>query len=243
MKIGILTFHSAFNFGAVLQCHGLYEIIKKMGHEVHVIDYRPNYLCFSRPTLGIGSFVKHPCRVLKALPFVFSYRKHFDRFVDFIGSNWTLSELIRTPEELSGLITQYDLIVVGSDQVWNVKHNGNDGVWYGILENSKSTRWISYAASAGDCFVDTENDKHANALIQFSHIAVREQKLNNELTQKIGRLDIKTVLDPTLLATNDIWRKWFYRKIKGRYIVVYQARADDNVFRISSELSKQLGVD
>lgn len=40
MKIGILTFHRAINYGAVLQCYALSEVLKKMGHDVFVIDYR-----------------------------------------------------------------------------------------------------------------------------------------------------------------------------------------------------------
>lgn len=44
MKIGIFTFHCAVNYGAVLQTYCLQEVLKGMGHEVYVIDYRPRYL-------------------------------------------------------------------------------------------------------------------------------------------------------------------------------------------------------
>lgn len=39
MKIGILNFHRALNYGAVLQCYGLQETLTALGHEVSVIDY------------------------------------------------------------------------------------------------------------------------------------------------------------------------------------------------------------
>ena len=39
MKIGILTFHRAINFGAVLQCYALYRTLSDMGHDVEVVDY------------------------------------------------------------------------------------------------------------------------------------------------------------------------------------------------------------
>ena len=42
MKIGILTFQRADNYGAMLQCYALQEYLKSAGHEVEVIDYR-NY--------------------------------------------------------------------------------------------------------------------------------------------------------------------------------------------------------
>ena len=44
MKIGILTFHCAHNYGAVLQCYALQEYLKHLGHDVYVINYRPSYL-------------------------------------------------------------------------------------------------------------------------------------------------------------------------------------------------------
>ena len=44
MKIGILTFHCAVNFGAVLQAFGLSQYLRSLGHDVSVIDYRPDYL-------------------------------------------------------------------------------------------------------------------------------------------------------------------------------------------------------
>ena len=40
MKVGILTFHRAHNYGAVLQCYALQEILKRKGHTVQIIDYR-----------------------------------------------------------------------------------------------------------------------------------------------------------------------------------------------------------
>ena len=44
MKIGILTFHRAHNYGAVLQCYAMQEILRRMGHDVQVIDYRQPWI-------------------------------------------------------------------------------------------------------------------------------------------------------------------------------------------------------
>lgn len=44
MKIGILTFHWATNYGAVLQSYALQEYLSAHGHEVCIINYKPkNY--------------------------------------------------------------------------------------------------------------------------------------------------------------------------------------------------------
>ena len=44
MKIGLLTFHCAHNYGAVLQCYATQEFLRSQGYDVEVINYRPQYL-------------------------------------------------------------------------------------------------------------------------------------------------------------------------------------------------------
>ena len=39
MKVGILTFHDAHNYGAVLQAYALKKYIKQLGYDVNVINY------------------------------------------------------------------------------------------------------------------------------------------------------------------------------------------------------------
>ena len=39
MKIGILTYHKAQNYGAVLQTYASQEVLKQLGHDVEVVDY------------------------------------------------------------------------------------------------------------------------------------------------------------------------------------------------------------
>ena len=39
MRVGILTFHDAHNYGAVLQAFALKKYIQKLGYEVKIINY------------------------------------------------------------------------------------------------------------------------------------------------------------------------------------------------------------
>ena len=41
MKIGIITFHWATNYGAILQSFALQTILQKMGHTVEIINLKP----------------------------------------------------------------------------------------------------------------------------------------------------------------------------------------------------------
>ena len=40
MKIGIVTFHNAHNYGAVLQAWSLQEYLRLQGHEVEIVNLR-----------------------------------------------------------------------------------------------------------------------------------------------------------------------------------------------------------
>lgn len=41
MKVGILTWYRGANYGARAQSYALQQILKGMGYEVYMIDYRP----------------------------------------------------------------------------------------------------------------------------------------------------------------------------------------------------------
>ena len=241
MKVGILTFHSALNFGAVLQCHALYSTIKSMGHDAEVIDYRPSYLYFPRPSISIRHTIKHPIRTILSLSDIKSRQKTFDSFFSFV-STWNRSPIVQSKEELESLVDSYDVIIVGSDQVWTKRHNGGDPIWYGVCKSGDRTHWITYAASAGDANLQSEDINFLKeALSKFSSISVREQKLADAIRDTFSK-NVPVVLDPTLLAEESIWEQWYKPVISGDYIVVYQARQDDNTFRIAEEIGRQIGV-
>jgi hypothetical protein len=44
LKIGILTFHRVYNYGAVLQSYALQKVIKQLGYDVEIIDYWCDYI-------------------------------------------------------------------------------------------------------------------------------------------------------------------------------------------------------
>lgn len=47
MKVGILTFYSAHNYGAVLQAYATQEFLKKMGHTAIIVNDNPSFLNLS----------------------------------------------------------------------------------------------------------------------------------------------------------------------------------------------------
>ena len=44
MKVCTITCHDVYNHGASLQAYALMTHLEKNGHEVEIIDYKPDYL-------------------------------------------------------------------------------------------------------------------------------------------------------------------------------------------------------
>ena len=90
MKIGIITFHRAANYGAVLQAYALQFYLTEKGNEVEIIDYRckeiekvhsPFYFLYIKGAKNkIKQFLRFPVRLNK--------RRIFD---DFLNRKITLS--------------------------------------------------------------------------------------------------------------------------------------------------------
>lgn len=257
MKIGILTFHCAHNYGAVLQAYGLQEYLKSCGHAVEVIDYRPRYLtrgytAFPLPDLHDASFarkiwrlgnwgVRLPWRVAD-VPVRVRRRAGFEKF---ISEKLNLS---RERFEEGGDVPaeKYDAIVFGSDQIWSPAHTrGGDPVFLGDFAAPAGTRKIAYAASAGAASATLgENPVFADALKNFDAISVREDNLAASL-QKRTTKRIETVLDPTLLAERAVWDALAETpKTSGKkYVLVYQVMYNPAADAVARKLASQLGAD
>ena len=243
MKIGILTFHCAHNYGAVLQCYALQEVLKRMGHTVEVMDYRPAFL---KTAYDIVSFrriySRNPLKILKSLvseflclPERIRRYKGFDRF---IKNRLRLS----SPD----IPSDCDVYIMGSDQIWNPGiTQGFDGVYFGYLPFSKGARkYLAYAASMErEVLADSEKDYLQKALCNFDTVSVRETHLAN-LLQPLTEKKVSVVLDPTLLADSSVWNVFLgQRPMKRKYVLVYQVRVDENTLRIARHIAGQLDAE
>ena len=145
MKIGILTFHRAENFGAVLQCYALQSYLESLGHKVEIIDYRCKaieevYYLFDLRSLFrlniVSAFISYFKRIL-----LWKDRLEKKRgYVSFRDKYLHLTKSIYKIKEDLG----YDAYITGSDQVWNTSLlHGFNRIYFLDFPTSKEAKKIS----------------------------------------------------------------------------------------------------
>lgn len=206
MKVGIITYHSAYNFGSVLQAYATLQIIKVIGCDPSIINYRIPFQKEYYGLLGYGKGVKAPLKKIMMLPQLMDRKKRSARYEHFIRQ-MNLTKEISDPYEAEQFKNSFDVYVSGSDQIWNLHSNEfiHSGINYmnPYLLAFTNKKKISYASSITN-MKDSELVGLKSELEKFTAISVREKSASLSLSKLLDK-KIPIVLDPTLLITGREW--------------------------------------
>lgn len=249
-RIGILTFHVAHNYGAMLQAYALPTVVKKMGFQCEVIDYRFPYIDSWSRIERWSDLVEKYGILWGGMRFVnrlihgyYSKRNMHINFDSFERNIIPHSETVyKSKTELNNM--PYDVILFGSDQIWNSALT--DGIaeeYIGGFECLYGTRKIAYAASCGTSDFQEESRKvYYDHLKDFCAIGVREESFQKMLVS--NGYDAKCVLDPTLLLTVDDWKRIIPEDKKPyscNYLLLYAFDEDEKIYDLTREYAKKHG--
>lgn len=239
-KVGIVTFHQALNYGAVLQAFALQNYITNSFTDVQaqIVDYRCEKLTgiYTLKNLRQNILVKG----IKAAHFLLKKAK-FDAFTK---KHIALSRKHYTAQTVSEADGEYDLFLTGSDQVWNPHLSGTDLNY--LLQFASPDKRYSYAASIGLGEIPQELQTAYKALLQdYRGISVREADAK-EILEAIGlQGDIRVHLDPTLLLDRQDWIdvcKGISPRKKG-YVLIYSVTYSEELIREAVKFAKDRGLD
>ena len=225
-KIGILTMHKVLNYGSALQAYALQQYISSMGHNVELIDYIfPNGKRKSSGNLK----AEITSSMAKAMVFLPLKRKK-RRFQAFYDSYFNCTNTrFNSPESINKFEPDYDIIMTGSDQVWNPKHIKDDLSFF-LPFAGESVKKLSYASSFSTATIpENLSDVFKKHLMRYDRISVRE-KSGVEIVRKLISKDADFVCDPTLLLTRENWNCLadkadnMNRLPKCGYILIYLLR-------------------
>ena len=251
MKAGIVTFNSAHNYGAVLQVYAMQEYLKSLGIEVDVINYRLKeidnvYKLYNVKRKG-NKAIRGLKKVYKVLKVNLSERWRIEKrknFENFINNVLNTTRPYKTLKDIQGDFLQYDILIAGSDQIWNTDLTKGFKPAFFLEFGNKDARRISYAASLGN---DTIDPKYVlfykRYLENFDFISVREESMKDVLKDLTDK-KLTRVCDPTLLIDKDVYDKLKVEtKYKGKdYIYVHYIGNDEKTYEIADQLSRKLGI-
>ena len=222
MKAGLVTFYHIHHYGALLQAAATERAVERFGWDCEIIDYFVNQdnALFKRPTgLGSAAHDAHTALHYQALS------ERYRRFEKFSRDHLRISDRrYGRFDELAGGPLPYDLILSGSDQIWNPKifPDGRfDPVFFGTFSQK---RRIAYAPSFGVPTIPEGMQAELKGYLDgFSHLSARETQ-GSAIIRDIAGKDAPVVLDPTLLLTADQWDSMADHPSnypKGGYILCY----------------------
>lgn len=196
MRIGILTFHWAANYGAVLQAFALQDYLRSEGHQVEIIDYRP-------------------ARVVRGQILEWVVRGRQDLWRRELAIRRFRREALvvtaqeyRRSQDLWEEPDDFDVYICGSDQVWNEWFVRNaertPTLTYYLDFVGRESRRVAYAASFGtERLSPLVSDLVQNELRAFSSIGVRETT-GRVIVERLG-MSAVVVVDPTLLLGRSVY--------------------------------------
>lgn len=148
-------------------------------------------------------------------------------------------------ELLDGKSEKFDIYISGSDQIWNPIYVGLSPIYY-LDFTPIETKKISYASSFGNYNFQNKNinNKIKQWILNFHAISVREKK-STAILKDLFRIDVKNVLDPTLLIDKEKWlnlMKIKKKKEQDNYLLVYSLNNNYRNMLFAKKVGKTLGL-
>ena len=216
-KIGLLTFQDTNNFGSMLQTYGLFKAVTDLGLDIEVIDYKNEALARKE--------VPHLPKLRKnLLKYIINwirnpFRLKYKALQKFLFENMNVSEKC-DKKSIKKVAQRYNIILVGSDMVWEMEIQGGDLTYFLDFDNDASKK-VAFASSVGFPWKDEDKKVIKPLLEDFKSIAVRETKSADWVEELIGGRP-PVVCDPTMLLSQQEWLKMVKKtKPQEKYILVY----------------------
>ncbi|WP_221285701.1 polysaccharide pyruvyl transferase family protein [Prescottella equi] len=224
-EVGILTRHIYPNYGSLLQTHALATAVTASGGRSCVIDYVPPA---DRPwRLAASSLQESRMRsslAKRAAYLAIQTPNLAGMSLRFRGAQRRLLNLTRTystGNDVARASEGLDLVLAGSDQIWNTIHGDLDPVYF--LDGIPSRKRFSYAASFGTEAPANSNRARVTSWLQkFGEVSVRERSAQASLAT--AGIRARVDVDPVLLHDRTFWSQFAERTpaADGKYILVYQ---------------------
>ena len=225
-RIGVITFCNCMNYGAELQAFALQKKLNLLGVDAEVIHVQKETSAMNSPRFVLNSILKRYksnglykgtkmtyylfADTLKSRIAVKKNKERLEHKKQIFDNFWDTyikhSEQFYTLDEIRTIQNMpYDVIVAGSDQIWNYIQTRYLDVFFLKFANNFGARKVAYAASFSVESIPTDLHQTYTILIgNMDAISVREDSAI-DIVKSCSNVDVVQVLDPTLLFKANEW--------------------------------------
>lgn len=243
IKCGLVTYHNSHNYGSVLQTYAMVKTLETFGLDVEVINYQSPYTITAYQTV-----LWSPYKTIKlnAEDFILQYILQFGRkrekaFNRFINTRLPLTQPYKTEKEIPD---KYDILICGSDQIWNPIATGKAAPVYFLAFGNKDCIRFSYAASSGSKEFEKDKEKERyDYLTKFKQIGVRETFMKEYLHKKFN-LNSTVNPDPTIFLSSRDWAA-IESPVNGlppKYLLIYSLARIEEVLAFAHQIARKLNL-
>lgn len=232
IRIGIATFHRPVNYGAVLQAYALQKVLQKLGYNIEIIDFATK----KHRDAYDPEKTQNPIYRKTANYNIMRYNK-FQQFIENVLSLSKHTFLTSKEFENSEEIKSYDIVITGSDQIWNLNFRGNG--WYSdfyFMPYTQIKHRIAYAPSMGSS-ARSKLLPYVAFMREYDYIFMREKSGAEMVGGLLGR-NINQVEDPTLLISKDEWCSRSINMDKP-YLLYYEVAGAKDALLIARRMAKK----
>lgn len=242
----IITYHNSYSYGACLQAYASQAVLEKLGFDACFVDYHNPHEDDSLGKSALSLLAKGSVRgaASTCLRNILGYRRYshkaFDAYHKTVPKTPVRSRSLDGFQELAS-----DLLLVGSDQMWNASISGGLDPAF-MLDFGKANKRISLATSMGNYkFTDEDAVLARRCLSRFTAISVREYHTKEQVKAITGK-DAYVCLDPTLLLSADDWRCFAERPSRvedEQYLLVFTVdNYPERAWKVWNRHARELGV-
>ena len=216
-KALIITYYEAPNYGAFLQAYATQSFLRAHGVECWICKH-----CANKPNLLTKLLDKRiPSEVI-------AYRQEIQAKIDEVQKYLQIS---------GNKASEYDLAIIGSDEVWNIKNLTAVHLPVFFQPYKRAVKTVAYGACAGKC-----QAKHMKLLPYTSGIrkldAVSVRDAHTwDMARDLGITDPVRVLDPTFLYPFE--KELPPRAMAEDYILVYTYGLSQDQIRGIQEFARK----
>lgn len=239
MRIGVITFHRAINYGAALQTYALQRALTSLGFDSEVIDYRCAHMEELYRLIG-GFSAKSVKQNIRSFINYFPARNKMRSFRSMISENMKLSPEAYTADTIKNANDCYDVFITGSDQVFNYACSDFDKNYFLDFVDDP-TKINSYAASFGISDIPEQfKDDYRRLLSRFNNISVREES-GRRLVGELADRDSDLHVDPVFLLDSEDWSELAKDPDFDNYILIYRLNKSNVINDFARKLARLTG--